>query len=102
MLPAAVFIDISVDQGGCAETTRPTTHENPTYIEEGIVHYTVANIPGAVGRTSTIALTNASAPYVRKIANKGKDILKDNEFFSAININDGEIIYQALKKQYGD
>ncbi len=96
----SVFVDISVDQGGCSETTRPTTHENPTYVEEGIIHYAVANIPGAVGRTSTLALTNATIHYARKIAAKGKDIITDPEFSSAINIDDGEILYPALKKQF--
>lgn len=67
----AVIIDVAVDQGGCVETCRPTTHENPTYMVDGIVHYCVANMPGAVGRTSTYALTNATLPYVLNLANKG-------------------------------
>ena len=71
MRPGSAIVDISVDQGGCFETTRPTTHEDPTYIEEGIVHYCVANIPGAYPRTSTLALTNATFPYVLQIADKG-------------------------------
>jgi len=102
MRPGSVFVDISVDQGGCSETTRPTTHNNPTYVEEGIIHYAVANIPGAVGRTSTFALSNATLPYARKIAAAGRAILKDPEFTSTININDGKILYPALKETFGE
>jgi len=102
MKDGTVLVDISVDQGGCAETTRPTTHQDPTYVEEGVIHYAVANIPGAVGRTSTFALTNATIGYARKIARKGKDILRDPEFESAVNIFDGEILYPALKEQFGN
>jgi alanine dehydrogenase len=97
MRKGSVFVDIAVDQGGCAETTRPTTHSNPTYIEEGVVHYAVANIPGAVGRTSTFALTNATLPFARTIARTGTAIMKDPEISTAVNIADGEIIYPALK-----
>ena len=80
MRPGSAIVDISVDQGGCFETTRPTTHEDPTYIEEGIVHYCVANIPGAYPRTSTLALTNATFPYVLQIADKGYEkALEENE-----------------------
>ncbi len=101
MHDGAVFVDISVDQGGCAETTRPTTHQDPTYVEEGVVHYTVANMPGAVGRTSTLALTNATIPWARRIASEGKKILRDPSFSTAININDGKIVYPALREQFG-
>jgi len=102
MRPGSVFVDISVDQGGCAETTRPTTHSDPTYIEEGVIHYAVANIPGAVGRTSTVALTNATLPFARKIAGKGHAILKDPDFESTINIHDGKILYPVLKETFGE
>ena len=71
MKPGTVIVDVAVDQGGCVETTRPTTHENPVYIEEGIVHYCVANMPGAVPKTSSYALANATFPYLMEIANKG-------------------------------
>jgi len=71
MKPGSVFVDIAIDQGGCAETSRPTTHENPTYIEEGVIHYCVANMPGAYARTATQALTNVTAPYVEMIADSG-------------------------------
>jgi alanine dehydrogenase len=71
MKAGAVIVDVGVDQGGCCETIRPTTHDDPTYIVDGIVHYGVANMPGAVGRTSTLALSNATMPYVLKLANLG-------------------------------
>jgi alanine dehydrogenase len=98
MRKGSVFVDVAVDQGGCSETTHPTTHKEPTYIEEGVVHYAVANIPGAVGRTSTFALTNATLPFARKIARRGTSIIDDPEFKTAINIYKGEILYPALKK----
>src|ERR1700751_2543036 len=71
MQPRAVIIDVAIDQGGCVETSRPTTHSKPTYIEENVVHYCVTNMPGAVGRTSTYALTNVTLPYVIQLAKKG-------------------------------
>ena len=71
MRPGSVVVDIAIDQGGCFETSRPTTHSDPTYVEEGVVHYCVANIPGAVARTSTLALTNATLPYLVKVAREG-------------------------------
>ena len=73
MPPRAVIIDVAIDQGGCVETTRPTTHSKPTYIVDDVVHYCVTNMPGAVGRTSTYALTNVTLPYVLQLANKGAD-----------------------------
>ncbi len=101
MPEGSVFVDISVDQGGCAETTHATTHQNPTYVEEGVIHYAVANIPGAVGRTSTFALTNATIGYARKIAAMGMKTADAPEFATAINIKDGAIIYPALREQFG-
>ena len=101
MRKGSVFVDVAVDQGGCSETTRPTTHNDPTYIEEGVVHYAVANIPGAVGRTSTFALMNATLPFARKIARKGASIIDDPEFRSAINVYKGEILYPELQKIFG-
>ena len=71
MPPRAVIIDVAIDQGGCVETSRPTTHSQPTYIVDDVVHYCVTNMPGAVGRTSTYALTNVTLPYVLQLANKG-------------------------------
>ena len=100
MRKGSVFVDVAVDQGGCSETTGPTTHRNPTYIEEGVVHYAVANIPGAVGRTSTFALTNATLPFARLIARKGAAVVDDPVLKTAVNIFDGEITYPALREIY--
>lgn len=98
MKTGAAIVDISVDQGGCCETSRPTTHENPTYIEENVVHYCVSNMPGAVPRTSTLALTNVTLPYVREIANKGfKKAVKDNiEICRGVNLIEGEVVHKAV------
>ena len=100
MRPASVFVDISVDQGGCAETTQATTQKDPVYVEEDIIHYAVDNMPAAVGVTSTIALTNATTLYIRKIAHKGTGIMEDPEFQSAINIVEGNLVYPALIQQF--
>jgi alanine dehydrogenase len=98
----SAVVDISVDQGGCFETTRPTTHENPTYIEEGIVHYCVTNIPGAFPRTSTFALTNATFPYVLQIADKGfEKAMEENEALRrGLNLIDGKVVYQAVAESF--
>jgi alanine dehydrogenase len=103
MRPGSAVVDISVDQGGCFETTRPTTHENPTYVEEGIVHYCVANIPGAYPRTSTFALTNATFPYVLQIADKGyKKALEENEALrKGLNLINGNVIHQGVARSLG-
>ena len=103
MRPGSAVVDISVDQGGCFETTRPTTHENPTYIEEGIVHYCVANIPGAFPRTSTFALTNATFPYVLQIADKGyRKAMGENEALrKGLNLIDGMVACQAVAEGFG-
>jgi alanine dehydrogenase len=103
MRPGSAVVDISVDQGGCFETTRPTTHENPTYIEEGIVHYCVANIPGAFPRTSTFALTNATFPYVHQIADKGfEKAMEENEALGkGLNLIDGRVVCQAVAESFG-
>ena len=99
----SAVVDISVDQGGCFETTRPTTHENPTYLEEGIVHYCVTNIPGAFPRTSTFALTNATFPYVLQIADKGfEKAMEENEALrKGLNLIDGQVVYQAVAESLG-
>ena len=91
MKPGAVIIDVAVDQGGCVETTRPTTHSNPTYVVDGIVHYCVTNMPGAVGRTSTHALCNVTLPYVLRLANQGlaAAAAADPGFANAINLHHG-------------
>lgn len=98
MKGGAVIIDVSVDQGGCAETSRPTTHDNPVYIVDGIVHYTVANMPGAYPRTSTLVLTNATLPYIKTIAKKGieKALEEDPAIRGAVNTYRGEIVHKAL------
>lgn len=98
MKRGSVIVDIAIDQGGCFETSRPTTHENPVYEEEGVIHYCVANMPGAVARTSTFALNNATLPYVIQLANKGPDkAMADNPHLAAgLNVSDGKIRYQAV------
>jgi alanine dehydrogenase len=98
MQPGAVIVDVGVDQGGCCETIRPTTHDEPTYIVDQIVHYGVANMPGAVGRTSTFALTNATLPYVIKLADQGYQAAcrADPGLAEGINIENGRITNQAV------
>ncbi len=93
-----VIVDVAIDQGGCVETSRPTTHQNPTFIVEGVVHYCVANIPGAVGRTSTIALCNATLPYVLKLAARGFEQAAANDpgFAQGINLVGGRITNSAV------
>ena len=102
MQPGAVIVDVSVDQGGCVETMRPTTHENPTFIVDGIIHYGVANMPGGVPITSTLALTNATLPYVLKLANKGyKQALKENPaLLSGLNIIGGKITHKKVAEAF--
>ena len=102
----AVIVDVAVDQGGCIETTRPTTHSNPTYYEEGVLHYCVANMPGAVPRTSTFALTNATLPYVLKLANRGflAAVQSDPGLKEGVNTYAGKLTYEAVaidqKREY--
>jgi alanine dehydrogenase len=93
MHTGAALVDISIDQGGCFETSRPTTHANPTYIEEGVVHYCVTNMPGAVARTSTQALTNVTLPYVKALADKGwsRALAEDAHFANGLNVHRGAI-----------
>jgi len=102
MLPGAVIVDIGVDQGGCVETTRPTTHANPTYVVDHVVHYCVANMPGAVGRTSTQALCHATQPFVIKLAGLGaqKAVEQDTAFRDALNMRDGEITNDAVREAF--
>jgi len=103
MRPGSAIVDISVDQGGCFETTHPTTHEHPTYLEEGIVHYCVANIPGAYPRTSTYALTNATFPYVLQMADKGYEkAMEENETLrKGLNLIDGKVVCTGVAKSFG-
>jgi len=99
----AVIVDVAVDQGGCVETTHPTTHSNPTYYVEGVLHYSVANMPGAVPRTSTFALTNATLPYALKLANHGLDIAikRDDGLKAGVNTYDGKLTYEAVAVSQG-
>lgn len=98
MKQGAVIVDVAVDQGGCAETTRPTTHDDPTYIVDGIVHYAVANMPGAYPRTSTLALANATLPYVAMLAGHGLEeaIAVMPALATAVNVREGRIVHQGL------
>jgi alanine dehydrogenase len=103
MIPGTVLVDVAVDQGGCIETCKPTTHENPTFIIDDVVHYCVANMPGAVPYTSTIALTNATLPYAIQLANKGwKQACKDNEpLKKGLNVIDGKVVYKGVADAFG-
>ena len=103
MHPGTVLVDVAVDQGGCFETTRATTHENPVYIVNDVVHYCVANMPGAVPYTSTKALTNVTLPYVLKIANMGWEKACDSDpgLKKGLNIVEGKIVYEGLSKSFG-
>jgi alanine dehydrogenase len=98
MTPGTVVVDVAVDQGGCIETCSPTTHENPTFIIDDIVHYCVANMPGAVPYTSTLALTNATLPYALQLANKGwkKACAENEELKKGLNIANGKILYKGV------
>jgi alanine dehydrogenase len=98
MEPGTVLVDVAIDQGGCFETSRPTTHSDPVYIEDGIVHYCVANIPGAVPNTSTLALTNATLRYVLALADKGwrQACRDDASLAKGLNVVDGRVVYKAV------
>lgn len=102
MHPGTVIVDVAVDQGGCVETTRPTTHEDPIFIIDDVVHYCVANMPGAVPYTSTKALTNVTLPYVVQIANKGweKACVENEGLKKGLNIAQGEVIYQEITESF--
>ncbi len=103
MKRGSVVVDVAIDQGGCFETSRPTTHQQPTYVEEGVVHYCVANMPGGVARTSTFALTNATMPFVLALANKGyrKALLDDPHFLEGLNVHRGKVTYKAVAEALG-
>ena len=103
MKPGSVLVDVAIDQGGCFETSHPTTHADPVYTVDGIVHYCVANIPGAVPQTSTLALTNATLPYVLELADKGwKEACKeDKTLYPGLNIIEGQIVYPAVADAFG-
>ena len=103
MESGSVLVDVAIDQGGCFETSHPTTHQDPVYEIDGIVHYAVANIPGAVARTSTFALTNATIPYALKLADKGwKQACKENhDLLEGLNIVDGKVVYKGVADAWG-
>jgi alanine dehydrogenase len=103
MKRGSVLVDISIDQGGCSETSRPTTHADPTYIVNGVVHYCVANMPGAVARTSTFALNNATLPFTLALADQGpvKAMLHDPHLLAGLNIYGGRITYAAVGEALG-
>jgi len=103
MQPGSVVVDVAVDQGGCIETCRPTTHDNPTYLVKGVVHYCVANMPGAVPHTSTFALTNVTRPYGFRIANLGlaEAVRQDKHLAKGLNTFNGHVTYDAVAKDLG-
>jgi alanine dehydrogenase len=103
MQPGSVIVDVAIDQGGCVETIHATTHENPTYVVDGVIHYGVANMPGGVPRTSTLALTNATLPYALKLANKGwKQALKDSPALrKGLNMHEGKVTYPGVAEAFG-
>lgn len=103
MRPGSVIVDVAIDQGGCVETIHATTHENPTYVVDGVIHYGVANMPGGVPRTSTLALTNATLPYALQLANKGwQQALRDNPALRlGLNMIDGKVTYPGVAEAFG-
>jgi alanine dehydrogenase len=103
MRAGSVIVDVAIDQGGCVETIHATTHENPTYVIDGVIHYGVANMPGGVPRTSTLALTNATVPYALKLANKGwKQALRDSPpLLKGLNMIDGKVTYPGVAEAFG-
>ena len=102
MKKGSVIVDVAIDQGGCIETTYPTTHDDPVFEKDGVIHYSVANMPGAVARTSTYALTNATLPYAIDLANKGykKALKEDKALALGLNVYEGEIIYKAVAEAF--
>jgi alanine dehydrogenase len=98
MRPGSVLVDIAIDQGGCFATSRPTTHSQPTYVVDGVVHYCVTNMPGAVARTSTFALTNATLPFVIALAEKGwrRALAEDPHLLHGLNVHAGKVTYEAV------
>ena len=103
MKKGAVIVDVAIDQGGCIETAKPTTHSNPSYVVDGVVHYCVTNMPAAVPNTSTLALTNATFPYVMKIAKMGAlaALKSDAGFAEGVNTFDGKLTYKAVADDQG-
>ena len=102
MRPGTVIVDVAVDQGGCVETCTPTTHENPAFIVDDVVHYCVANMPGAVPCTSTIALTNSTLPYALQLADKGwkKACAENEELKKGLNVVNGDVVYKGVAEAF--
>jgi alanine dehydrogenase len=102
MKPGTVMVDVAIDQGGCFETSKPTTHQDPIYVVDGVIHYCVANMPGAVPYTSTLALTNATLPYGLQLANKGwkKACLENEELLLGLNVVDGKVVYKGVSEAF--
>jgi alanine dehydrogenase len=103
MKPGSVFVDIAIDQGGCAETSRSTTHDNPVFVEEGVLHYCVTNMPGAYARTATQALTNVTYPYIEALAEHGlaEACRKFDGLAHGVNVLDGQLTCQAVADAHG-
>jgi alanine dehydrogenase len=103
MKPNSVIVDIAIDQGGCCETSRPTSHSHPTYVEEGVIHYCVTNMPGAVARTSTFALNNATLPFALALADKGwrKAIAEDPHLRNGLNVHEGKVTCRPVAEALG-
>ena len=103
MQPGSVMVDISIDQGGCFETSRPTTHAEPTYVVDDVVHYCVTNMPGAVPRTSTYALTNATLPFIKSLANLGwrEALARDPHLANGLNVHSGHVNHEAVARALG-
>ncbi|MFC3031380.1 alanine dehydrogenase [Pseudoalteromonas fenneropenaei] len=103
MKPGSAIVDVAIDQGGCVATSKPTTHAEPTYIVDDVVHYCVANMPGAVPRTSTFALNNATLPYIVKLANKGykQALLDDPHFMNGLNVINGQVTFKEVAEGFG-
>lgn len=103
MKRGAALVDIAIDQGGCFETSRATTHDDPVFIEEGVIHYCVANMPGAVARTSAIALNNATLPFALKLANLGatEAMMRDVHLRAGLNVQAGQIKHEAVADALG-
>ena len=102
MEPGTVMVDVAIDQGGCFETSHPTTHEDPVYLVDGILHYCVANIPGAVPYTSTLALTNVTLPYAIQLADKGwrQACAESEELRKGLNIVEGKVVYRSVAEAW--
>jgi alanine dehydrogenase len=103
MKRGSVIVDVAIDQGGCVETSKPTTHGDPTYIVDDVIHYCVANMPGGVPRTSTLALNNATLPFLVTLANKGyqKALGEDKNFLAGLNVHKGHVTYKAVADVFG-